>query len=361
MKKVLIITSDFYPQTGGVANYWKNLLQSLPKDGFHVLALKTNTPELPGDYQIHRASFFTKWFWPRWLPLLINAYRLIKQKKFDTVIVGQILPVGTVMWLINKVVQVPYYVSFHGMDIHFAQLKSRKAKMFKHIVQGSRGVFVNSEYTLSLLKNVELIGKPQTIVYPCANVVGDAENIDYKIEHIISVGRLVPRKGHYNLILAIDQLKDKYPNLSCTIVGDGPERERLQSLIQERGLMDKVTLTGRLADEELVSEYKKASLFVLPANEDTSGDVEGFGIVFLEAASFGLPCITGKSGGVGESVINNETGIVLEENTVDSLVEAIEKMFLNRELMVQYGQAGKKRAQSDFNWQKQAEKIINLF
>jgi glycosyltransferase involved in cell wall biosynthesis len=139
---------------------------------------------------------------------------------------------------------------------------------------------------------------------------------------ILSVGRLVPRKGHTYLIEAVKKLAAESMDIKLVIVGFGPEKERLQK--QAEGL--DCEIRSGISEEEVNAEYKKADLFVLPSITDSQGEKEGLGLVSLEAMSYRVPVIAFDNGGVGEVVINNLTGILLAERDIDGLAAAIKRV-----------------------------------
>lgn len=139
---------------------------------------------------------------------------------------------------------------------------------------------------------------------------------------ILSVGRLVPRKGHTYLIEAVKKLVAEGMDIKLVIVGFGPEKERLQK--QAEGL--DCEIRSGISEEEVNAEYKKADLFVLPSITDAQGEKEGLGLVSLEAMSYKVPVIAFDNGGVGEVVINDLTGILLPEKDVDGLAAAIKRV-----------------------------------
>jgi len=132
MKKTLLVTMDYLPDTGGIAIYWSELAKYLPPDKFLILA-----PLLMENYDatsnVIRINFFNRWIWPHWLPLLIKLPKIVKQEGIELIIAGQILPVGTVCYFLKKIGLInQYQVSCHGMDL--AVLAGRKRKLATSIL-----------------------------------------------------------------------------------------------------------------------------------------------------------------------------------------------------------------------------------
>jgi glycosyltransferase involved in cell wall biosynthesis len=145
---------------------------------------------------------------------------------------------------------------------------------------------------------------------------------------ILSVGRLVPRKGHTYLIEAVKKLVAEGMDIKLVIVGFGPEKESLTK--QAKGL--NFEIRSELSEEEVNLEYGKADIFVLPSITDAQGEKEGLGLVSLEAMSFNVPVVAFDNGGVGEVVIDGKTGILLPEKDVDGLASAIKRLLADQAL-----------------------------
>jgi glycosyltransferase involved in cell wall biosynthesis len=139
---------------------------------------------------------------------------------------------------------------------------------------------------------------------------------------ILTVGRLIPRKGHPYLIKAVKILVSEGLDVKLVIIGKGPDKEQLYSLA--KGI--DFEIHSDVLEEDVNEEYKKADIFVLPSITDSKGEKEGLGMVLFEAISFNTPVIAFANGGISEVIINNETGILLPEKDVNGLVNAIKKL-----------------------------------
>ena len=150
------------------------------------------------------------------------------------------------------------------------------------------------------------------------------------------------------------------PSLVYAIIGDGPERQDLEKLVNELGLKEHVLFTGA-QDIRMVSYYfSLADVFIMITRPSATGDQESFGMVYLEAGVFGKPVIASNVGGVLETVINNETGILLDDISEKSVQEAIIRLFSSPELMNKFGVQGRKRVEERFCWSMQAKKLEKL-
>lgn len=367
--KILLVTMEYPPFRGGVGNYYYNLIQYSVYIDFTVLT-NNQTQNSNSKLKIVNQSLFYKYFWPRWLKLFFIVRKLIKQEKYDLIWSGQILPVGTVCYLINKFYNIPYFVSTHGMDIMLPQKSARKKKLMTKVLQAAKFITANSRFTQKQLVKLGIDANKIEVIYPCANISSKSQTSSFsedqsnKIQVIkdkyglndkkilLTVGRLVKRKGQDMIIEAVNQLKNQYPDLMYLIVGDGPERENFQLSIANFQLQDQVIIINDVGDDDLPLYYQLADIFIMPSR-DIEGDAEGFGIVYLEAASFGLAVIAGKSGGTGEAVVDGKTGILVNPENVEEIKSAIVNLLENEPYRKQLGRNGKIRGEKEFNWANQ--------
>ena len=209
---------------------------------------------------------------------------------------------------------------------------------------------------------MQTLGLPLShVIYPGTDATHFTPDPHRKSPHptLITVGRLVSRKGIDTVLQALSHLRTQFPYLRYEIVGDGPERERLQNLTSTLGLNDVVTFLGKLSDAEMLAAYGRAHIFVMPAREENAS-MEGFGIVYLEASACGLPVVAGRSGGVLEAVREGITGILVEPNQPEALADALQTLLNNPALMHQLGENGRAWVQNDMNWDRAAQQLHQI-
>lgn len=346
MKKTLLITLEYPPQIGGVAHYYKNLVKHLSADKITVLDNQNNQ--------------LLSWpLWPKWLSSFRHVYKKIKKEKIEIILVGQILPLGTVALFFKKIFKLPYVVITHAMDVLLPQRYPRKKWLVKQILKNAQAITTVSNFTKKQLQ--KLIDPVQWhkihLISPCPNV--EASKINYELPKtgkiILSVGRLVKRKGFAKVIAILPELLKKFPDLSYYIIGEGEEKENLKR--QAQGLP--VTFLGFVPDEELSHYYQLADVFVMPAL-DLPYNVEGFGIVYIEANAFGKPVVAGKTGGVEDAIIDGQTGFLVDPRDQKMLAQAVERLLADEQLARKLGTNGFKRVKEQFQWTNQAKKLENL-
>jgi phosphatidylinositol alpha-1,6-mannosyltransferase len=174
---------------------------------------------------------------------------------------------------------------------------------------------------------------------------------------LVTAARLVKRKGVEDVIEAVNLLKERHPGLKCLIAGNGPEKARLEQLTRQNGTAGRIEFTGKIPFDELPAFYSAANAFVM-VPRTLEPDVEGFGIVYLEANACGLPVIGSRSGGVPDAVIHEHTGLLVGEARPDQLAAAVERLIRNPEEARRFGQQGRERVVQSFTWSHTASAIL---
>ncbi|PIW36946.1 MAG: hypothetical protein COW24_02720 [Candidatus Kerfeldbacteria bacterium CG15_BIG_FIL_POST_REV_8_21_14_020_45_12] len=365
MDKTLLVTLDYPPMVGGVANYYQNLVSYLPEGDIFVL-----------DNSENELLFVGGPWWPKWLKGFVNTWRAISRYDVKHVVVGQVLPVGTIVWLISLVRRIPYTVMTHAMDVtipYAPDVTTRKRWLMGKILLRAKWVITVSAYTRQHLIKLGVPEDKIEVIYPCPNVSGDflwnsEDDVQFMIGKyelkdklvILSVGRLVERKGFDMVIRALPQVLAEAPETVYVVVGEGGDRERLRLIAEAEGVSNSVRFVGLVSDKELAGWYQQCDLFVMPSRELSNRDVEGFGITFIEAGSFGKPVIGGISGGIADAVVDGETGFLVESTNVDMLAEAMLQLLKDPVRAHELGEAGRSRVASKFKWSVQAKHLADL-
>lgn len=335
MSRKLLITIDFYPNVGGVARY------------------------LEGWRKNHGADILAPWFgeeregivrkkmlwplWPKWLPLLF--WGLIYAKKYDEIVISHILPAGYVALLAKK----PYTVILHGLDIISASKSGWKRYWAKKILDNAKKIIVNSKATGGLLRKSLGDLYNYDVEYPLLSPLPAPEK-DLRPEFvgkkiILSLGRLVERKGQEKVLRLMPRILQEVPDAVFVIAGGGPERQNLETLSATMKITDKILFLGKIKDAELPAVYSLCDVFVVPSLP-SKDDWEGFGMVCLEAAYFGKPVVVTNVGGLPEAVENSVTGYVVQND--EELLEKIVTLLKDEELRNRLGEVGRERIKKYF-------------
>ncbi|MGY0233580.1 glycosyltransferase family 4 protein [Longispora urticae] len=177
---------------------------------------------------------------------------------------------------------------------------------------------------------------------------------------IVCVSRLVPRKGQDTLIRALPAVLRRVPDARLLLVSGGPYRSKLVKLAAQVGVSDAVVFTGSVPYEELPAHYAAGDVFAMPCRTRAAGlDVEGLGIVFLEASAVGLPVVAGNSGGSPDAVLEGETGYVVDHDS-PALVDRLVDLLTDRDLAARLGKAGRAWVEKEWHWDAQADRMKAL-
>ncbi|OFW63462.1 MAG: hypothetical protein A2Y74_08410 [Actinobacteria bacterium RBG_13_63_9] len=184
----------------------------------------------------------------------------------------------------------------------------------------------------------------------------------YQNRVILTVGNLVPRKGHDVVLRALPRLRETIPDITYLIVGDGPNRPHLEGLAEAMALRDCVVFAGQIPDRDLPDIYALSDVFAMPSREQLDKcDVEGFGLVFLEANACGKPVVAGRSGGIPDAVIDGVTGFLANPHDPDDIASAIKRLLTDDDLATRMGRQGRVRVVNDFTWQRVGDRVQGIF
>jgi len=364
-----LVTNEFAPTHGGVERLLYERARGFQPEDLTVFSAYTEHCEAFDEAQTfhsHRSGRlldkipFLKEI-SRSISPLVSCYREHRHEHFDVLECGQAFPACLFAWLLHRRQGTPYLVWVHGNDLlgpcRYRVLRSliRKSLLQAH------AVIVNSSWTAGI---VEALGIPPENIRIIAPYV-DTEKFRpappdpallqrYKISDqkiILTVCRLVERKGVDMTLEAIAALHAKHRNIKYLIVGDGPKRRSLERLTQNLGLGGQVIFTGLVPEAELVAHYNLASMFVMPSrflSDDAS--VEGLGLVYLEAMACSVPVIAGRSGGVPDIVFDGDNGLLIDPGSLKALTEAIDSLISDAANAKQLGLNGLAFVQRPRDW-----------
>lgn len=380
--KTLFLTQDFPPDTGGIARLYGELCGRFPAGGVEVATVAVgrrgrDAVSEPEGVPIHRLPFTFREArhlarvieWTRW------TRRRLRVGDLGLLQVGNIRPAGYVAAWLHRRTGVPYVIYVHGKDLWKEQRKAARSVRARwtarRVFGGAGAIIANSRATAdraeSLLRSlgIEPSGRVR-VVHPGTDPsrfrpdAPGAESwrrelgLDGK-RVLLSVSRLMARKGIDTALHAVARLADRYPDLVYMVGGDGPERGRLERLAAELGIADRVLFLGAVDDERLPGLYAAADLFVLPVREEPGDEeVEGFGIVFCEAAASGLPVVAGDSGGVADAVRDGETAILVPPADPDAVVAAVARLLDDPRERRRMGEAARRAAETYYHWDRAA-------
>ncbi len=302
----------------------------------------------------------------------LTARRLARSGRFDVVHVHWPLPHVLPGWAARAAGRIPLVVTFHGVELTFARsapvpfLRS----LLRRAIRTADAVTANSTYTAGLIhelyeRPVEIIPFGSTVKAPNApeapvRPLQPGASASERPFRLLFVGRLVERKGVHYLLDALGAVRERV-EVRLDVVGEGSMRRALEERASSLGLRHHVTFHGFVSDDELAERYRSADAFVLPATYDAKGDVEGLGVVLIEAAGFGLPLIGTAAGGIPDIVKHDETGLLVPPGDVEALAEAVEALAVDRERSRALGRGAREHVERSFSWDRIVQSLKRLY
>lgn len=395
----LLVASIFAPIHGGSANVYASLCRLSSPGSIAVLAARRyydREEEIAGwkehdqqcGYPVHRLDLLrppqlpppanklvSAWRYlstdiPLRAKVLLEALRLIKHYRIGVMCLGELISSAWLGELCRRLTgcRLIYYI--HGEEITTQFDAGTFGRNRLRNLLRADAIIAVSRFTQRTL--IEELGLPPERIHLIENAVDTikftpgSDNIAFRKKWgvvgkrlVVGVGRLVPRKGFDQTIRGWQDVAAQHPAAHLMIVGDGPQRAELQQLIESAGLQEHITLTGPLSDADLLAAYRSADLFIMPNRTMPDGDTEGFGLVFLEANACGRAVIGGKAGGAVEAVRDDETGLLVDGNSVAEIAAAISRLLADKELLKHLEKGGLVHAQAN-SWTTRANEFQSL-
>ena len=366
MRKHLLVTNDFPPKIGGIQSYLWELWRRLPPDGVTVLTSPHRSSDDFDDKQSFRIERVTE---PVLLPqpwLASRITRLAREVGAELVVLDPALPLG----LVGPHLDLPYAVVLHGAEVTVPGRLPGLHQLLARVLRRAVLVIAAGGYPAVEAERAAGTALPTLVIPPGV----DTERFrpldpDRRLRArlrlgltgtgllVVSVSRLVPRKGFDVVIEAVARLTDEHPGLTLAIAGSGRDRTRLQRIARDRAAP--VRFCGRTRDDDLPDLYGCADVFAALVRSRWGGlEQEGFGIVFVEAAACGVPQLAGRSGGAHEAVADGVTGLVVDDpRDLDQCAAALGRLLADDELRRTMGEAARRRAVAEFSYDVLAERL----
>ncbi|MGA1329549.1 MAG: glycosyltransferase family 4 protein [Candidatus Nanopelagicales bacterium] len=367
MPRTLVITNDFPPRKGGIQTFIEQLLsQQYPRSLVVFTSNWTGAAEYDATLPYDVIRIRGKLLLPT--PKRIReAKKLAKRYDCDQVLFGALAPLGLMSGSLKRFGIKNIVAITHGHEAGWAKipllrtllkLSAAKVDVVTYLTQYTK------EMILPLLKSetktIQLTPAVDVTRYQPANPTLKMElKKKYHLENnlvLLGLSRLMPRKGFDSIIKLMPKLITEFPELKFVVAGGGPDKDRLIKLAKKFNVSDRVLFLGSIPYDELPQVYQMADVFAMPCRTRFFGlDVEGFGIVYLEAAATGLPVIAGNSGGAVEAVLPGITGELAERNNLE---KKLRQLLQDEQLRERYGQQGRRWVETEFSLVSRGE-ILN--
>jgi phosphatidylinositol alpha-1,6-mannosyltransferase len=372
----LLVTSNFPPVIGGSAEVYRNLCRAA---GGKIAVLTTRRDYRSGNLLAPPASEAHEGFsvdridllrplelfdGRRSPPRILNIFRdfaltvrvlravawLLRTRGIAALVIGDLVYGGWIGIAARRLFGLPFVVYLHGEELTIRG-NGLAARTVPRTLRSAAGLIAVSRFTWQVLVDgygvdpdrIALVrnGVDTTRFRPQARPPELVRR--YRLEGkrvLLTVGRLIPRKGIDRMLCALPAIAARVPELHYLIVGDGPFRAELEELAADRGVWSLVTFCGQVSEDELVQHYALADLFAMPNRQTAEGDTEGFGLVFLEAGACGIPVIAGRAGGTADAVADGVNGLIVDGEDVTAIEEAVLRVLLDRGFAESLGRNG---------------------
>ncbi len=364
MASILLVTNDFGPRAGGIESFVIGLLERIPVG--EVVVYTSFQPDHESydqkwlsDYQVRVIRDKSKVLLPT--PRVIRELQaLIRQNSITKVWFGAAAPLGVAARWLRKAGATRIVALTHGHEVWWSKIWpfswaiSEIGKQVDYLTY--LGTFTKSALSPHIKDTSKLIRVAPGID---TDHFSPSDSMSLRQRHglgsrptIVSVGRLVHRKGQDRLIEALPKVLESIPDAALVLVGEGPYRKHLDGLVNKYDLSGNVFFIGRINFAELPNYIGMGDVFAMPSRSRLFGlEVEGLGIVYLEASSCGLPVIGGSSGGAPDAVLDGETGYVVDGNDLTAISTQIVRLLSDEKLRKEMGGRGRKWAIENWRWE----------
>ena len=374
MTRVLLVTNDFPPRPGGIQSYLEQFVGHLAATGEYRLTVYA--PRWKGCEDYDRAAAYRIVRHPGTLmlpePGVERRMRaLIAEDDVETVWFGAAAPLALLAGRARHAGAQRVLASTHGHEVGWSMFPVARSAL-RRIGDTTDVVTFVSHYTRGRFASA--FGPRAHLQHLPPGVDVDrfrpdaAARADLRARYglgerptVVCVSRLVPRKGQDMLIKALPDIRRRVDGAALVIVGGGPHGEHLHRLAREAGVTEHVVFTGGVPSAELPAHYAMADVFAMPCRTRGYGmDVEGLGIVFLEASASGVPVVAGRSGGAAETVRDGETGRLVDGRSHDEIVDAVGSILADPDLAARMGAVGRTWISRDWSWPTQTARLSEL-
>lgn len=399
--KIIMLTSTF-PQTENDyrARWILELGQELKKNNIETIAIAPHSPKLPEEevlegIEVNRFKYASEKFeilgYGTFLPhestdskiktiilymrnillfvpfltsMFVSSTQACRKKKVDAIISHWAFPAGLIGILVNKIFGIPSILQIYGTDLVF--LKRFKLRWLgRYIMKHSSGVIAISQYTKDTAVDFGINPDKIKVIpvgsyYPKDICDHDLHALKKELclssnEIIFTIHRLIPLKGTSYLIRAMSMIIKTCPDAKLIIGGEGPERDKLETLARELCVENNVLFVGRISEEQLPVYYKLCDVYVIPSIQDKWGNTEGLGMPVIEAMSYGKPVVGFDVGGPKYTIQDGINGYSVKEKDWGEMGERIITLLKDDSLRRQFGNNGRQIMAEKFSWNRVSE------
>ena len=375
MEKILCITNDFGPRAGGIETFVMGLIERLPASRVIVYTSAQDNSE-PYDrkwlegFGVEVVRDKAKILLPTpGVAYCVNA--LVRERNISTVFFGAAAPLGLLAKGLRRAGAKHIVALTHGHEVWWSKvwpftlaikIISRQVNHLTYLGEFTRSAIAQSISKTagqSMVKIAPGIDTDHFSPQDATHLRSELGLVHKKV--IVSVGRLVHRKGQDVLIEAMPTIIEQVPQAHLLMIGEGPYRSYLETRAKSLGIQESVTFIGRIQYADLPEYICVGDIFVMPSRSRLAGlEVEGLGIVYLEASACGLPVIAGNSGGAPDAVLHGETGLVVDGTRKADVAAATVELLLDSKRSKAMGARGREWIIQEWRWEIWSERFTKL-
>ena len=365
---IYITTQSFPPDIGGIQTYVYQVARELAAQG-NAVTVYVDQVKQPNTLEFDRQQIF---------PIVrFGGMKLLRRLRKARALSQAVASTGGIIlcdsWksleLISDAVRQSAKIIClaHGMEFP-ADGSDKKKSRIARILSKAHVVLANSHFTYDRIKPYVPASVQVDVFLPGMAVPPALDETTLQVVRerckpfspsILTIGRLEPRKGQDKLIGAVARLQADFPDIHYFILGVGEDTARLKELVRKKGLADRVTFLGSVSEQEKFAWLASIDIFAMPSRAE-GNSVEGFGIVYLEAAYFGKPSLAGRVGGAGDAVLDQETGILCDGSSEESVTQGL-RVLADKSRRETLGTNAKVRVERDFMWPNAIERLKAFF
>jgi phosphatidylinositol alpha-1,6-mannosyltransferase len=371
IKSLLVSSIYFPPQVGGISQYMASVVGSLSPEEVCCLTGACGRPERAYDEfraRIYRRPrVFAKAMVTQGLAMATSITEIMVRERPQVVQLATAYD-GYLGLHLQRWLKLPFVIYAHGNEV--LDVNNSSWMKPKLSLQRAARVLANSNFTAKLVAAAGVDPRHILVLHPGCNVELFRPDVDCSSVRqqllpnrqptrvILTVGNLVARKGHDMVLRALPQVLKDVPSTTYLIAGDGPKRTELEELAQQLEVRNHVVFAGQVGNEVLPQLYALADVFAMPCRAELQAcDVEGFGLVFLEASACGKPVVGGNCGGVPDAVENGVTGWLVDPRDPDEIATRIAELLKNPAMAGTFGKQGRERVVREFTWDRFATRL----
>ncbi len=378
-QRILVISDRYLPEIGGSITWLHNVYNRAETGTVWVL-----TQDYPGAAEFDRAHpnlnivrrtlrrypFLRPESLLIFLKLFLTAVWIVLRHRIDVIHVGKNIPEGYVARLVKRFLGTPYIIYVHGEEITVCSNDSKLRSTIRPVYNDAAAVIANSRFTVGVTKDAGIRQDHVVQISPGTDPVffrpgdRDPDLVEkYELEDrivLLTVGRMQRRKGHDYVIQSLPEIRKILPKVTYLVASDGDEWNYLHELAREREVDDIVKFLGPVEQDVMVKLYNTCDIFIMANRTMPGGDVEGFGIVFLEAGACEKAVIGGTSGGTADSIRHEGNGLRIDASQHQAIIDAVVLLGNDSERRREMGRIGREIVLASYTWDIIAARILAL-